>query len=368
MRGLGARRSARGSVLGRVLGIGIVVIGVIGAAGDLGAQSESHASEERARGLIGRGDTLMLAGRLLSAESAYYAAAATAPHYGAARLALGKYWAGRGQLFVAAAIMEEARHFGMDAQVVALDLAPVYTALGVIDVDSLERRRRDWASLAALPAPVVSTGERLRAEYLHANPPEITGPDSTVATYAVSDSHLLGRIRIVIAGDTVSAIIDARVSGVVLDTTWLHADSVKRFAPRGSKDPAAIFGVAPSVRVGEIVFMNAPVRFQAQHAAGGATIGLDLFGALAATFDPRVGYVMLRRRGRVSDKMPGLRIPTFDSRGGVLVIKGDTMFPIGHPDVQQYLRAGKWTWYGRRGVVVVDSARTMPDSSRVPAS
>ena len=359
MRGLGARRSALGLLLGTLLVIGF---------GMAGAQSARPSNEDRARALIARGDTMILAGRLFGAESAYYAAARIAPHDGAARLALGKYWAGRGRLWVAATIMEEARHFGMDPQVVALDLAPVYTTLGVVDVDSVGRRKRDWANLAALPSPVVGVGERLRAEYLQANPPMMQGPDSTIALYTVSDSHLLGRIKIVINGDTISAIIDARVSGLLLDTAWMRSDSVRRFAPRGSKDPAAVFAVVPSLRIGEIVLTNAPARFQAQRAAGGATIGLDVFGALAATFDPRVGYVMLRRRGRVSDKMPGWRIPSFSARTGVLVVKGDTMFPIGHPDVQQYLRVGKWTWDARRGEVVVDSVGTAPDSSTVPAS
>jgi len=331
-----------------------------------GAQTSGHTKEERARALIARGDTMIIAGRLFGAESAYYEAARIAPHDGAARLALGRYLAGRGRLRIAATLMEEARHFGAEPQVVALELAPVYSMLGVMD--SLSARKADWSALAALPSPVVGVGERLRAEYLHANPPAIDGPDSAIALYAVSDSHLLGRIKIVIGQDTVSAIIDARVSGLVLDTTWMRDDSVKRFAPRGSKDPAAVYAVVPMLRIGEIALSNAPARFQPQRAAGGATIGLDVFGALAATFDPRVGYVMLRRKGRVSDKTPGWRIPSYMARTGVLVVKGDTMFPIGHPDVQQYFRAGKWTWDARRGEVVVDSVGTAPDSSKAPTS
>ena len=181
------------------------------ACGALRRSRRDTRTEERARALIARGDTMILAGRLFGAESAYYAAARIAPHDGAARLALGRYLAGRGRLRIAATLMEEARHFGAEPQVVALDLAPVY---------SHARRRRfalgadqaDWSALAALPSPVVGVGERLRAEYLRANPPAIEGPDSAIVLYTVSDSHLLGRIKIVIGGDTVSAIIDARVS------------------------------------------------------------------------------------------------------------------------------------------------------------
>ena len=308
---------------------------------------------EAVAALIARGDTMLIAGRLFGAETAYYAAAKYAPHDGAARLALGRYTAGRGALRIGATLMEEARHFGADPRVVALDLAPVYSQLGV--VDSLRARINDWGALAALPSAAIPVGERQRAEFLRSHPPAIEGPDSAVMLYVVSDSHLLGRVKLVIGQDTVNAVIDGRVSGFVLDSAWMHRDSVKRFAPRGSRDPAATFGVAPHLQLGTITFVNAPVRFQPLKGWGNALVGLDVFGALAATFDPRVGYVLMRRDGRVSRNLVGWRIPTFVARTGVLVVKGETMFPIGHPDVQQYFRAGKWTWDARHGTVVVDS-------------
>ncbi len=316
--------------------------------------------------LVARGDTMLIAGRLFGAESAYYAAVRLAPHEGDTRLALGRYLAGRGRLRIAATLMEEARHFGVDPKVVAMELAPVYARLGIID--SLAKRIIDWSAFAALPAPAVGVGERLRAEYLRANPPEIDGPDSAIVLYTVTDSHLLGRTRLIVAGDTVFAVIDARVSGLLLDTAWMHHDSVKRFAPRGSRDPAATFGVVARVQIGDIVLGNAPVRFQPMRTSRDALIGLDVLGALAATFDPRVGYMMLRRSGRVSDSLPGWRIPSYMGRTGVLVVKGETMFPIGHPDVQQYFRVGKWTWDSRRGEVVIDSVGVKPDTTKTPAS
>ena len=330
------------------------------------AQTAPLSKAEIARALVARGDTMLIAGRLFGAESAYYAATKLAPHDGEARLALGKFLAGRGALRIGATLMEEARHFGADPHRVAVEIAPVYARLGVID--SLAKRINDWSALAALPSSAVPVGERLRAEYLHANPPAIEGPDSAVATYIVTDSHLLGRVKLAIGADTVTAVIDARVSGLVLDTAWLHRDSVKRFAPRGSRDPAATYGVVPQVRLGEVTIVNAPVRFQPLRAPGNALIGLDVFGALAATFDPRVGYVLLRRNGRVSNTLAGWRIPSYIARTGVLVVKGDTMFPIGHPDVQQYFRAGKWTWDARRGEVVVDSVGVAPGGAAAPPS
>jgi hypothetical protein len=314
--------------------------------------------------LVARGDTMIFAGRLFGAESAYYAAVKVAPHDGPARLALGKYLAGRGALPFAAALMEEARHFGSDPHAVAVEIAPVYARLGVV-ADSLADRANAWAARAALPSSAVPLGERLRAEYLKSHLPVIKGADSGVAVYAVSDSHLLGRIRIDVAKDSVSAIIDARVSGLVLDTSWMRRDSVRRFAPRGVEDPAQTYGVVSRVKIGAIVFENVPVRFQPLKGATNALIGLDTFGALAATFDPRVGYVLMRKDGHVKG-LGGWKIPTYVARTGVLVVKGETMFPIGHPDVQQYFRVGKWTWDARHGIVVVDSVGVARDSAAPP--
>ncbi len=297
---------------------------------------------------------MLLAGRLFGADSAYYAAARLAPHDGAVRMALGRYMFGRGGWRVAAVAMEEARHFGEDPAVVAADIAPVYAMLGI--ADSLHKRPDDWAALAALPSAAVPLGERLRADYLHTSPPDMLGPDSSIVMYTVSDSHLLGRVKLAIGNDTVFAVIDARVHGLVLDTTWMRRDSsVKRFGPKGSRDPAQVYGVISRVKMGEVTFVNAPARFQGFKTPGNALIGLDVFGALAATFDPRVGYLMVRKGGRVGSTLPGWRIPSFSGKNGVMVVKGDTMFPVGHPDVQQYFRVGKWTFDARHGAVVIDS-------------
>jgi hypothetical protein len=344
----------------------VVVAIILAATAGLGARRSAAQQppltqgqvDARAHALVARGDTMLLAGRLFGAESAYYAAAHIAPHDGIVRMALGRYYFGRGGWRVAAVAMEEARHFGEDASLVAVDIAPVYAMLGI--ADSLYKRGNDWAALAALPSAAIPLGERLRAEYLHTSPPDILGPDSAIVMYTVSDSHLLGRVKLAIGNDTVFAVIDARVRGLVLDTSWMSRDSVKKFGPKGSRDPAKVYGVLPRMKLGDVTFANVPVRFQGFKTGGNALIGLDLFGALAATFDPRVGYVLVRRNGRVSDKLSGWRIPSFVGKYGVMVVKGDTMFPVGHPDVQQYFRAGKWTWDARRGTVVVDSVGASP--------
>ena len=46
---------------------------------------------------------------------------------------------------------------------------------------------------------------------------------------------------------------------------------------------------------------------------------------------------------------------TITTDRGVYVVKGETIFPLGHPDVQRYFRNSRWTLNPKRGEVVVDS-------------
>ena len=292
--------------------------------------------------IVARADTLLIAGRIFAAESLYYIAVRRGPRDPAARLALGRYLAQRGALKVGAVLMEEARYFGSDPTRVALELAPVYQRLG------------EYNHLAALPANAVSYGERMRAEYLRDNPPAIAGPDSATIDYTVNDSQLLGRVMLLIATDTVLATIDARAEGLVLDTSWAKRKELRRFGSRNAnvRDMEA---VTPSVVLGPYTFTNVPTRFAPLSGAHRATIGLDLLGQLAPSFDPRAGKVMLRASGRLPATFPGLRIATITNDRGVYVVKGETIFPLGHPDVQRYFRNSRWTLDPKRGEVLVDS-------------
>ncbi len=292
--------------------------------------------------LVARADTLLIAGRVFAAESLYYIAARRAPRDPVARLALGRYLAQRGALKVGAVLMEEARYFGGDAARIAVELAPVYERLG------------EYNHLAALPASAIPYGQRMRAEYLRDNHPTISGPDSAAVDYTVNDSQLLGRVRLVIGTDTVTATIDAKVAGLVLDTSWAKHTDLLRFARRGTalRD---VDVVTPSVALGPYTFTNVPTRFAPQTSAARATIGLDLIGQLAPSFDPRAGKVTLRANGRVPATFPGLRIATLTNERGVYVVKGETIFPLGHPDVQRYFRNSRWTLDPKRGEVRVDS-------------
>ncbi|HLB08831.1 MAG TPA: hypothetical protein VK617_04830 [Gemmatimonadaceae bacterium] len=303
------------------------------AARPLAAQNEA---------LVARADTLLIAGRIFAAESLYYVAVRRGPRDPVARLALGRYLAQRGALKVGAVLMEEARYFGGDAARIAVELAPVYQRLG------------EYNHLAALPASAVPYGERMRAEYLRDNRPGIAGPDSAMVDYQVNDSQLLGRVMLLIGADTVVATIDARTEGLVLDTAWARRKDLLRFGARtlATRD---IDAVTPSVALGPYTFSNVPTRFAVMRGANKATIGVDLIGQLAPSFDPRRGKVMLRAGGRLPSTFPGLRIATLTNVRGVYVVKGETIFPLGHPDVQRYFRNSRWTLNPKRGEVLVDS-------------
>ena len=295
-----------------------------------------HAQE-----LLARADSLMNAGRVFAAESIFYYMVRRDPRNPAARLALGRYLAARGALKVGAVLMEEARYFGGDPATVANALVPVYEQLG------------DYASLAALPASPLDYAERRRAEWLRDHPPGVVGPDSAIAKYEVNDTHLLGELELDIGADSVRAVIEGRVTGLVLDTSWIRRDGFVRFASRGERDPSKVAAVAREVRLGEITLTNVPVRFEPLRARGTALLGLDVLGALAPTFHPAAGRVLLRKEGRVPEETPGFRIPTLATDAGVFVVKTQPIFPVGHPDIQQILRHREWMLNPERGEIIV---------------
>lgn len=295
-----------------------------------------------AQEIVARADTLLLAGRIFSAESLYYYAVRIDPRNPEARLALGKYLAERGALKVGAVLMEEARYFGGDPGVVARELAPVYARLG------------EYGALASLPASPLPYAERVRAEWLRDHPPGAAGPDSAFVPLEVSDSHLLGRVRLAIGGDTVDATIDARVQGLVVDTSWLHRADVRHWASRGERDPRRMAAVVPEARLGDYALTNVPAAFRPLRAPDEVLLGLDVLGRLAPTFEPGAGRLLLRASGRVPADARGWRIATLTNETGVYVIKSGTLFPLGHPDVQRYLRGGQWTLDARRGEIVVE--------------
>ena len=294
-----------------------------------------------AQDAVARADALLRSGRMSAAESLYYAAVRVSPRDPAARLALGRYLAARGALKVGAVLMEEARFFGGDAKLVAEQLAPVYRRLGAYD------------SLVTLPASPLSAAEQARAQWLRSNPIVVSGPETATLVYRGSEQGTLGRITLVIGGDSVEASIDPRAEGLTLDTAWARRRAVRTFGNEGERDARNLTGVASGVGYGALSMRNVPVRFAPQRGAWGAVIGIDLLGTLAPTFDPRASTLTLRRSGKVEESLQGIRAPTLLMTDGLWMVRGRSMVSLGSSDAQRVLRNSRWTYNARRGEIIV---------------
>ncbi|HEX2716862.1 MAG TPA: hypothetical protein VHM67_04225 [Gemmatimonadaceae bacterium] len=290
---------------------------------------------------IARADSLFRQGRVFAAETLYYYAARRSPRDPAARLALGRYLAARGALKVGAVLMEEAAYFGGDRKVVATYLAPVYARLG------------NYKALASLPASPLPYAQRARAEWLAANAPATSGPDSTAVQLGAADSSSIGSIRIVIGDETLEAKVDPRAQGLVLDTAWLSASGVKRFASTYDADWRNAAGVVHTLGIGELTLANVPAAFTASGTRRTARIGLDVLAELAPTIDRTAGTLTLRRSGRISDARPGERIPTLTYPGGIWLIQRDGLWPLGGTNARVVLGTGPWTINPWRGEIIL---------------
>jgi hypothetical protein len=284
-----------------------------------------------------RADSLFRNGRVFAAESLYYLAARREPRNPATRLALGRYLAARGALKVGAVLMEEARFFGGDPEAVARELAPVYARIG------------DYRALSGLPAGVLTSAERSRAEWLRMNPPSHAGPDSLAVSYVPGEGEGLGRVTLVIGGDTTEAVIDPSVFGLVLDTAWLRKSEIRRFGAGGARGD---IGVTPLARLGALTLTNTATRFTATGGRRRARIGLDVFGRFAATFDPAASRIFLRRNGLVNDDLQGTHIATLTLPTGIWLVT-DQVTPLASESARAQLRGRRWTVNPRRGEIVV---------------
>ena len=285
-------------------------------------------------------DSLLSSGQLFRAESLYYREAARRPRDPAARLALGRYLAGRGAWRVGAVLMEEARYFGGDADTIGRYLAPVYVAL------------RDYKALSGLRGTPLGRPERLRAEHLARYPPTTTGPDSTSIQWVVP-AEGLGAITIIAGSDTILAELDPRETGIVLGPGMRARRWLTRFPPRGT-DPGATTPavyVASRITLGEIVLTGVPVRIDASGTR--ARIGVDVLERLAPTFDPRTQRVLLRRNGRLRPDSLAATMPTLRRAEGLAVAWQGSLLQLDEYSVAQLLRTNPWTLDARRGMIRV---------------
>ena len=295
----------------------------------------------RAQDALEFADSLLVSGQLFRAESLYYREAARRPRDPAARLALGRYLAGRGAWRVGAVLMEEARYFGGDADTIGRYLAPVYAAL------------RDYKALSGLRGTPLGRPERLRAEHLARYPPTITGADSTSIAWVLPNDGGLGAIPIIAGSDTILADLDPRGSGLVLGPGMRARRWLTRFPPRGTDAgaTAAAVYVASRLVVGGIVLTGVPVRIDA--AGTRARIGMDVLERLAPTFDPSSRTVLLRRNGRLRPDSVTATIPTFRAGNGLTVAWQRALLPLDAVAVAELLRSRPWTLDARRGTIRV---------------
>ena len=293
-----------------------------------------------AQNLVLRADSLLKNGQVFSAETLYYAAVRRQPRDPAARLALGNYLAARGALKVGAVLMEEARFFGGDAKTVAIQLAPVYARLG------------DYRALASLPGSELSYGERARASWLQTNPPSVQGPDSTTIPYNPGGGLGLGRLQLVVDGDSVEAIIEPSVLGLVLDTVWAMRPGLKTFKASTETDSRRVAGAAAAVKLGPMTLAGVPVQFAATGSARVARIGLDVLGMLAPTFDPAGKRLTLRKSGKIGDGTGGTRIPTLVFGSGLWIVRDGAWSVTGERG--RSMIPGRWTLNAKRGEIILN--------------
>jgi hypothetical protein len=129
-------------------------------------------------------DSLLAEGRLVSADSAYYAGSRVAPRDPGRRAALGRYVAARGGVRAGAVLLEEAQFFGGDSASLARALVPLYLRL------------RDFRALYELKPSVISAAERRRAIWLVNRPSDARLRDTVVllSYRPIGDGRGLGTV------------------------------------------------------------------------------------------------------------------------------------------------------------------------------
>lgn len=333
--------------MGRVGGVGVVQVArSLRSAGRAGFAALSALSALALAQPLGAqwgvwpADSLLAAGRLAAAESAYYAAARARPQDAVVRAALGRYLAARGATRVGVVLLEEARRFGGDSTAIARALVPLYERLG------------DYAAIDTLRPRVIPPPAQQRAQWLSGRPPTASFRDSIVlVTYRPSgDGSGFGTVLLRLGRTELPAIIDPRVSGLIVPRPL--ARGLRQFGGRNSG-----IAVADALRLGGVTFANVPATVDAPDTK--VRIGFDLLAAYTPTFDPRRGMLTLRRterrasRSAAFDAANGGRIPVLFDGNGVRLLVGNRWQPSSAAMPAMLLATRRWMWDGRLGDVVL---------------
>lgn len=280
-------------------------------------------------------DSLLAAGRLAAADSAYYAASSERPRDPIARAALGRFLAARGATRVGAVLLEEARFFGGDSTALARALVPMYVRLG------------DYAKLDSLRPNVLTALERRRVRWLATRPPQAKLGDSVVIlTYRpVADGRGLGTVLLRLGKVELPAVIDPRVSGLILPAG--NRRDVRTFGNEGRN----VLAVAEALRIGGVVFANVPTVLGDPDEK--ARIGLDVLAPYFPSFNPTNGILTLRRLSRRAPPPPGSRVPALFDSNGLRLLLGGRWQPSTAAIPAMLLATRAWTWDGKLGDVVL---------------
>ncbi len=283
-------------------------------------------------------DSLLRAGRLTDAEELYYATSDARPRDPEARAALGRYLASRGATRIGAVLLEEARQFGGDRMAIATALAPLYRELG------------DFHALLTLPAGTLSNAERAQAAWLLANPPGVSMPESIVVKLRPSVSATaLARTPVRLGDVDMDATLDARRTGVTLDTTWRRRSA----ALFGGDRSHAPLGAIPSLTIGALTLSNVPVHF-APLGRRRVSIGIDVLERFAPEFDGVSEHLVLRSSGALPASARGERIPTLADGADLRVLADGRFEPLSRSALLGQLRARRWALDAARGALVLE--------------
>ena len=288
-------------------------------------------------------DSLLAAGDLTRAESAFYAAARIRPRDPVARWALGHYLVERGASRVGATLLEESLQFGGDPVFVGRELARVYLATN------------EFAPLAALPA--ASPAQRERAKWLTLHEPRVIAPDSVISATMVvanADTTSIGGIQARVNGVAVVLSLSSQTTGIVVSRAALGNRRPRLFAAGAdTTGEADLLGVADSVSIGRLTMLNQPVTLATLPQGTQGLIGLSALGRFAPTASPKAEKITLRIDGSIHDELSGDRFPTLDQASGISVLRSGVWI-ASSAEVARLVRNRGWTFDARRGTLIVD--------------
>jgi hypothetical protein len=287
-------------------------------------------------------DSLLAAGQLARAESAFYAAARARPRDPVARFALGHFLVERGATRVGATLLEESLQFGGDPVFVGRELVRAYLATG------------EFAPLAALAA--ASPAQRERAKWLTTHEPRVIAPDSVISVKLApgDDSASLGVVAARVNGVAIVLSLSSQAQGIVVSRAVVRERRPRIFAAGvDSTGDTDLLAVADSLSIGRLTMLNQPVTIATLPPGTQGLIGLAALRRFAPSADSKTGILTLRADGSVREDVPGDRLATLDQATGLSVLRSRVW--IASPvEVARLLRNRGWTFDAKRGALIVE--------------